>query len=227
LQAILSTALHPAVLQSRLRDQIFRTAVDDSFMFLQNHAWTEENIENDFKGVAAAATLILNETNRNGLFQKLVDPVLEVCNLCKFKSPLFSDVQLEQKSARSAISLRSWNILLLVALREEKEDWAAMLFSHFSAFSSMFASTLRSYATSGISSATVATHDVNQSHIAMKLWLMLSNARSMVVPGGEALVFGTWNELCSAYEAFLDVMDTEAQVGLHLVRFIDISCVLG
>ncbi len=227
MQALLSTALHHAVLQSRIRDQVFRDAVGDSFTFLQNHAWTEENIENDFKAVAAAATLILNETNRSGLFQKFVDPVSEVCNFCKFKSPLFSDVWLEQKSARSAISLRSWNIMLLIALREEKEDWAAMLFSHFSAFSSMFASTLRSYATSGISSATVATHDVNQSHIAMKLWLMLSNSRSMVVPGGETLVSETWNELWSAYEAFLDVMDNEAQVGLHLVRFIDIPCVLG
>lgn len=78
---------------------------------------------------------------------------------------------------------------------------------------------MRSYATSGVSSAMVATHDVNQSHIAMKLWLMLANSRSLVIPGGETLVFGAWNELWSSYETFLDVLDTEAQVGLHLVLF--------
>lgn len=55
-------------------------------MFLQNHAWSEENIENDFKAAVAVATLILNETNRNGLFQKFVES--EVCDKTDFKPRL-------------------------------------------------------------------------------------------------------------------------------------------
>jgi hypothetical protein len=49
-------------------------------MFLQNHLWTEDNIDHDFKGVTAAATLFLNEASRNNnVFQKFIEPISEVC----------------------------------------------------------------------------------------------------------------------------------------------------
>jgi len=53
----------------------------------------------------------------------------------------------------------------------------------------------------------------------MKLWLMLANSMSTVVPGGESLVASMWNELWAAYEGFLDVLETEAQVGQYPVRY--------
>lgn len=81
---------------------------------------------------------------------------------------------------------------------------------------------MRSYSTSGINSLMIATSDINLSHIAMKLWLMLSASNSQSIPGGAGLV---WNELWFAYEGFLDVLDTEAQVGLYPVSFI--GCVLS
>jgi hypothetical protein len=47
-------------------------------MFLQNHLWTEENLNHDFKGVTAAATLFLNETSQSNNFQKFIEPISEV-----------------------------------------------------------------------------------------------------------------------------------------------------
>jgi len=54
----------------------------------------------------------------------------------------------------------------------------------------------------------------------MKLWLMLSASSSQTISGQEAVVSHIWNDLWFAYERFLDVLDTEARVGLYPVRFI-------
>ena len=79
---------------------------------------------------------------------------------------------------------------------------------------------MRSYSSSGIQSVVMATSDINLSHIAIKLWLMLSASRSQTIGGREALTSEIWNELWYAYEGFLDVLDMEAQVGLYPVSFI-------
>jgi hypothetical protein len=96
-----------------------------------------------------------------------------------------------------------------------------MLLSHFHGFSSLFANVMRSYSTSGINSVAIATSDLNLSHIAMKLWLMLFASTSQMTSGQEPSILDVWNELWFAYEGFLDVLDMEAQVGLYPVRFID------
>ena len=91
--------------------------------------------------------------------------------------------------------------------------------SHFHGFSNLFASVMRSYSTSGINSLVIATSDLNLSHIAMKLWLMLSASSSQTISGRGTDASHIWNELWFAYEGFLDVLDMEAQVGLYPVRF--------
>lgn len=63
-----------------------------------------------------------------------------------------------------------------------------------------------------------ATTDVNQTHIAMKLWLVIADFMCKLTKGGETLVATVWNELWAAYEGFLDVLETEAQAGLYPVR---------
>src|SRR6266545_4866990 len=125
---------------------------------------------------------------------------------------------LEKKATRLTFSFRLWNIVVLVALQEQKNDWISMLCSHFSAFNALFAGVIRSYTTSGISSLTAATMDVNQSHIAIRLWLMLSNSISTGTSDCQITVSGIWNELWPTYEGFLEVIETEAHVGFHPVR---------
>ncbi|KAF9533011.1 hypothetical protein CPB83DRAFT_806739 [Crepidotus variabilis] len=194
IEALLLADLYSS-LQAGARDTLFKSAVDDSFTFLQNHSWNEENIDNDFKAVAAAATLFLHEINRNAaVFLKFVE-------------------QGPERTPKGLLNIRSWNVLLLVALQEEKDDWLSLLHSHFNAFSHTFSSMMRSYSNSGISSPAAAATDVNQAHIAMKLWLMLANLRSW--HGGETIIAAIWNELWASYESFLDVVETEAQVGLY------------
>jgi hypothetical protein len=78
---------------------------------------------------------------------------------------------------------------------------------------------MRSYSTSGINSLVMTTSDLNLSHIAMKLWLMLSASSSQTTSGREVIISEIWNELWFAYEGFLDVLDMEAQVGLYPVSF--------
>jgi len=106
-------------------------------------------------------------------------------------------------------------------MQEEKEDWKSTLLSHFHGFSNLFANVMRSYSSSGVNSVVTATSDLNLSHIAMKLWLMLSASSSQTISGQETVVPHIWNDLWFAYEGFLDVLDTEARVGLYPVRFID------
>jgi hypothetical protein len=65
----------------------------------------------------------------------------------------------------------------------------------------------------------MTTSDLNLSHIAMKLWLMLSASSSQTTSGREVIISEIWNELWFAYEGFLDVLDMEAQVGLYPVSF--------
>jgi len=139
-----------------------------------------------------------------------------------FRTPFYVNGCFEKKATRLPLSLRLWNILVLVALQEQKNDWISMLCSHFSAFNTLFAGMIRSYTTSGIGSLTTATMDVNQSHIAIRLWLMLSNSISGERSERQITVSGVWNELWSAYEGFLDVIETEAHVGFHPV-----CCFLG
>src|SRR5258705_1397204 len=100
------------------------------------------------------------------------------------------------------LSFRSWNILLLAALKEEKEDWKSTLLSHFHGFSSLFANVMRSYSSSGINSVVTATSDLNLSHIAMKLWLILSASSSQTISGQETVVSHIWNDLWFAYNGF-------------------------
>ena len=99
-----------------------------------------------------------------------------------------------------------------------------MLFSNFGPFTNIYGAMMRSYVQSGITSLGAATTDVNQTHITMKLWLMLANSMSTVVPGGESLVASMWNELWAAYEGFLDVLEMEAQVGQYPVRYNPCRC---
>jgi len=46
---------------------------------LQNHAWNDDNIDNDFKAVTATAILFLNAANKDPtVFQKFTEPAVEV-----------------------------------------------------------------------------------------------------------------------------------------------------
>ncbi|KDR81629.1 hypothetical protein GALMADRAFT_239698 [Galerina marginata CBS 339.88] len=180
---------------STTHGQLFRNMMDDAYNFLQNYAWHEENIEHDFQAVMATARLLLQATNSQ-------DPTM------------FSRLT-EEKSSKSPLNIRSWNVLLLTALQGGNDDWRSMIFSSFPTFGNTYSALLRSYVHSGIPSSTNATTDINQAHIAMKLWFMLANTVSKQNQSGETTVSGVWNELWPPYEGFLNVLETEAQAGLH------------
>ncbi|CAA7271679.1 unnamed protein product [Cyclocybe aegerita] len=119
-----------------------------------------------------------------------------------------------EKTSRLPLNIRSWNILLLASLLEGKDEWKSMVYAEFTAFANVYSAMLRSYVHSGINSLAAATNDMNQAHVATKLWLMIANSIS-VTHGGESLVNGVWNELWAAYQGFLGVLETEAQFGLY------------
>lgn len=127
-----------------------------------------------------------------------------------------------ERVPRNLLTIRSWNVLLLVALQEDKDDWISLLYSHFGAFNSAFSAMMRSYTSSGVGSVATATTDLNQAHISMKLWLMLGNMKAAA--GGEVVTAAIWNELWATFEGFLDVVETESQVGLYPVLLFQQFC---
>jgi len=75
----LSTEVYSSFLQSPPRERLFQDVLDDAFIFLQNHAWNDDNIDNDFKAVTATAILFLNAANKDPtVFQKFTEPAVEV-----------------------------------------------------------------------------------------------------------------------------------------------------
>ena len=93
-----------------------------------------------------------------------------------------------------------------------------MLYSHFLTFTNAFSTLVRGYIQAGgIPSLETATADVNQLHISTKLWLMLVQSLSPPTVSGEAQLFTVWNELWSAQESLLNVLEMEAQTGLYPV----------
>ncbi|PPQ66076.1 hypothetical protein CVT26_010818 [Gymnopilus dilepis] len=169
----------------------YKTINDGAYFFLQNHIWHEESIEQHYQAALASGKLLLLAASRDpAIFQRI-------------------------RESRLPLSIRSWNILLLVTLQGAQADWMTMMHSAFPTFSVSFSAMLRSYVYSGISSSAGASTDVNQAHIAMKGWLTLVNTLSRQCSGGEDLVMSVWNELWPAYEGFLNVLETEAQAELH------------
>ena len=92
-----------------------------------------------------------------------------------------------------------------------------MLYSHFLTFTNTYSTLVRGYNQAGIVSLETATADVNQLHISTKLWLMLAQSLSTLEVSGEAQIFTVWNELWSAQESLLNVLEMEAQNGLYPV----------
>ncbi|KAF8163325.1 hypothetical protein B0H34DRAFT_805778 [Crassisporium funariophilum] len=195
---VLTTTENPALLPlSVAHETAFRNLVDDALTFLQTHAWHNDNIEDDFQGVMATGRLLLQAATRNPtLLQRFADHTSE-------------------KTSTSSLGIRSWNVLLLAALQEQQDDWISSIYAHFSTYSRTHSALLRTYVQSGITSLEAATTDVNQLHVAMKLWLMLAHSFSMLTHGAETQIFKVWNELWSGYEGFLNVLEMEAQVGLY------------
>ena len=98
-----------------------------------------------------------------------------------------------------------------------------MLYSHFLTFTNTYSTLLRGYIQAGIPSLETATADVNQLHISTKLWLMLVQSLSPLAVSGEAQIFSVWNELWSAQESLLNVLEMEAQAGLYPVSENDLN----
>jgi hypothetical protein len=183
---------------SETHAHLFRNLLDDAYTFLQSHTWLEDDIDNEFQVVGATARLFLLGCSRDpALFQK------------------FTERTLDSKSPRTPLTIRSWNILVLAALQESQEDYTSLIYTQFSKFSNIYSVLLKTYVYSGISSSVTATTDVNQIHIAIKLWLMLAHSMAILAKNGEGSVSKVWNELWPLYEGFLNVLETEAQVGQY------------
>ncbi|KAF9482782.1 hypothetical protein BDN70DRAFT_800871 [Pholiota conissans] len=182
---------------TRTQKQTFSNMVDDAYNFLQNHPWNEESIDNDFQAIIATGKIILEEINRDPThFQRFTEPLMD-------------------KSPRYPLTLRSWNILLLITLQNMDDDWQTMIYDNFHSFTSVYSTMLRQYVSSGLSSAAMATTDINQAHIALRLWLMLGHSISTIIHNGETVVTGIWNQLWPPFEGLLNVLETEARVGLN------------
>ncbi|KAF8910955.1 hypothetical protein CPB84DRAFT_1842225 [Gymnopilus junonius] len=154
---------------SAIHSNLLQNINEGAYIFLQNHAWREENTENDFQAALATGKLLLRSASEDsGILQKI-------------------------RESRLPLSIRSWNVLLLVTLQEGHSDWMSMMNIVISS----------------------CNDRCEPAHIAMKGWLILVNGLSHEYEGREGMVSSVWNELWPAYEEFLTVLETEAQAGLR------------
>ncbi|PPR08077.1 hypothetical protein CVT24_010538 [Panaeolus cyanescens] len=169
----------------------------DACNYLHHHAWMDDFMEQEFDSSTAIAKLILQTGIQDPIsFQRCIELPTE-------------------KTAKLSQILRSWNIMLFTALDGSHDEWKMILLDHFSIFNLTFSMLFKGYAYYGITSLEVATTDVNQGHIAMKLWMTLVHLQSQHTTGGERMISSVWSELWSAYEGFLNVLETEAQVPFY------------
>ncbi|KAJ7774577.1 hypothetical protein DFH07DRAFT_865871 [Mycena maculata] len=196
LEAIGTPLDHTSAAPATIHLNLFMGLVDHAFYYLQNQMWTDIQSENDFYASLAVGKMILQAAAFNGsVYGRISEPA--------------------ERSGRPSLGVRSWNILLLAVLLDNSDNQIVPMFDLLSAFSKIHHAVLRSY-TQAIIPAESATTDINHAYIAIKLWLLLAQRKSLVGNGGNATALMVWNELWPPFEAMIGVLETEFQLGMSM-----------
>jgi hypothetical protein len=91
------------------------------------------------------------------------------------------------------------------------------MFDLLSAFSLIHHTVLRAYTQTAVNAADSATTDINHAYIAIKLWLLLAQRKSVTDNGGNATALMVWNELWPPFEAMIGILEADVQLGLSMV----------
>jgi len=161
--------------------------------------WTDIQSENDFYASLAVGKMILQAAAYNGsIYGRMSEPV--------------------ERSGRPGLSVRSWNILVLAALLDGSSNQIIPMFDLLSAFSATHHAVLRAYTQSALNPAESATTDINHAYIAIKLWLLLAQRKSYgpTSNAGNAPALMVWNELWPPFEAMVEVLETDFQLGMSM-----------
>jgi len=134
----------------------FLSLVEDGFFFLQNHAWSEVQSENDFTASVAVAKMILQAAEQKP--EVMLRPLADT----------------SERSSRSSLTVRTWNILAFAALSDPSNSWSSILFAHFSTFSFAYNVSLRGFTISGAGSLESSQADINHAYNGIKLWTLLA-----------------------------------------------------
>jgi hypothetical protein len=70
-----------------------------------------------------------------------------------------------------------------------------------------------------------AVTDINHAYIAIKLWLLLAQAKASAGDGGTVYSLTVWNELWPPFERLVNMLESEIQSGTPSVRIT--NCSLG
>ncbi|KIJ69367.1 hypothetical protein HYDPIDRAFT_36436 [Hydnomerulius pinastri MD-312] len=178
-------------LDSRPYSTVIYTLARSGVYFLQNQTWSTSDIDDELAASLAVARLILHaaELGRNVL-------------------PDMSEDSHPQRSSRSSIALRAWNIMLLAALSDSSGKHDTLLLAQFDGFLSPYYKTLGVYVHARIPPPETAAADIEHAYIALKSWLLLihklSPEREAVDPRGE-LTKRIWNELWPPFESMVEL----------------------
>ncbi|TFK54850.1 hypothetical protein OE88DRAFT_1674178 [Heliocybe sulcata] len=190
---------------SRIFSDFVINLAEDSLWYLSSALTPAVYSDADFASARAAARFILRTMEHNAdVFLKQVDSSSE-------------------KSARQALTVRSWNVLLITALSTDLRTSPRLLLEHFPAFLLVYHRLLRIYVSdSGTLGLTGA--DINYAYIAMKLWLLLARKVHLVdretgdaeeTPGTMEDVVSRrlWNDLWPPFEHLLTAFEVDTQIG--------------
>ncbi|KAF7976726.1 hypothetical protein HWV62_5909 [Athelia sp. TMB] len=183
----------------------FLSLAEDGFIFLQAHAWSEVQTENDFNASVAVAKAILRGAEQ--------------------KPDVMSHTS-DERNSRHMLSIRAWNMLAFAALSNPSPTWASILLAHFSTFSLAYNSTLRVFGNPVNNPAETAQADINHAYNAIKLWLLLAlkkfrlrgvslgRERDPVVldDNEDAATRMIWNELWPAFSLIVTFFESENSV---------------
>ncbi|KAJ7685226.1 hypothetical protein DFH06DRAFT_1157872 [Mycena polygramma] len=195
LRAMLETMLNDSGNASNTHLNSFIGLVDYGFYYLQHHIWTDIQSDNDFYASLAVAKMILHVANyNNSIYGRMSEPA--------------------ERSGRATLAVRSWNLIVLAVLLDNSGTAPVTpMFDLLSAFSTIHHTVLRAYAQTAIDSATT---DINHAYIAIKLWLLLAQRKSMTDNAGNTTALTVWNELWPPFEAMIGVLETDFQLGLSM-----------
>ncbi|KAH0583846.1 hypothetical protein H2248_009444 [Termitomyces sp. 'cryptogamus'] len=175
----------------------FLDLVEPAVHFIQNHPW--QDVEKDFAASLAAARLILQASTQDpNIMDRLSDYGIE-------------------KAAHINLKVRSWSILAIAALLEQKENWHTALFAQLSTFSYAYHGSIRTYSQGIATSSESAVIDLNYAYIAIKLWILLAykvSGTGDIVKDSQTLA--VWNELWPPFEGFLDQFELDSSGALYL-----------
>ncbi|KAJ7774854.1 hypothetical protein B0H16DRAFT_1508657 [Mycena metata] len=178
---------------------LFTGLVEYGFYYLQQHMWTDIQSENDFYASLAVGKMILQAASFNG----------------SIYGRMSESADASHRAGRPSLGVRSWNLIVLAVLLDNSSNQIVPMFDLLSAFSTTHHAVLRAYTQAAINVAD-STTDINHAYIAIKLWLLLAQRKSLTDNEGNATALMVWNELWPPFEAMIGILESDFQLGMSM-----------